>query len=80
MEFYSLYRQYPARAPLDGTLELSSIQEHDSNINAGFGRSASRQAEFQIAALFMTLAVAIVGGMFTGKNKKRLPSTTITFT
>jgi ammonium transporter Rh len=64
--YFSLYRQFPARAPLEGSVELEVMQQHDSNVNAGFGRSASRQAEFQIAALFMTLAVAIVGGILTG--------------
>ena len=51
---------------MEGSAELEVMQHHDSNINAGFGRSAGRQAEFQIAALFMTLAVAIVGGILTG--------------
>ena len=51
---------------MEGSAELEVMQQHDSNINAGFGRSAGRQAEFQIAALFMTLAVAIVGGILTG--------------
>ena len=32
----------------------------------GLGRSASAQGGFQIAALFVTLGIAVVSGIFTG--------------
>jgi ammonium transporter Rh len=63
---YSLYRQFPARAPLANTAEFSDIQKHFQGIEAGLGRTAHQQGGYQIAALAMTLAVAIVGGLVTG--------------
>ncbi len=48
----SLYSIYPARAPLV--------------IKGGKDRSKSTQAGMQFAALFVSLAISIVGGLITG--------------
>ncbi len=66
-----MYRQFPARLPEAGP-EFDKIKEllHSAgmeDIEPGHGRSASTQGAYQIAALGMTLAVAIAGGLVTGK-------------
>ncbi len=66
---YSLFRQFSARAPLEGTPEFIELEQHIEHLEPGLGRSASTQGGFQIATLFVTLAVAISGGIVTGKLK-----------
>lgn len=63
---YSLYRQFPARAPLAGTPEFEEIHTHFSGIHPGSGRSAAIQGCYQAAAMAMTIIVAIGGGLVTG--------------
>lgn len=63
---YSLYRQFPARAPLEGTPEFEKIHHYVNLHEGGLNRSASLQGCYQIAALFMTLAIAIASGVVTG--------------
>jgi len=62
----SLYRQFPARAPLEGTPEFETIHHFVNLHEGGLNRSASLQGCYQIAALFMTLAIAIASGVVTG--------------
>lgn len=38
----------------------------NSRTKKGFGRSAEKQAAYQLLGILSTLAVAIVGGLFTG--------------
>jgi len=63
---YSLYRQFPARAPMENTTEFAEIKIHFAGIQPGSGRTGAEQGCYQAAALAMTLAVAIVGGLVTG--------------
>ncbi|KAF4523541.1 hypothetical protein B566_EDAN011989 [Ephemera danica] len=62
----SLYLQFPARAPLNNTSALSDVNEVLMFLKPGENRSASQQAGYQLLALFVTLVVAIVGGLITG--------------
>ena len=62
----SLYRQFPARAPLEGTPEFETIHHFVNLHEGGLNRSASLQGCYQIAALFMTLAIAIASGVVIG--------------
>ena len=45
--------------------EFKLISEH-MDVSPGLGRTASQQATFQIAALAVTLLIAIVGGLLVG--------------
>ncbi|KAG5880983.1 hypothetical protein JTB14_024522 [Gonioctena quinquepunctata] len=56
----SLYEIYPARS------DKAMARVFGSDIFPGDGRSAGQQAGYQILALIMTLAIAIVGGLITG--------------
>ena len=42
---------------------------HAFNIKPGSGRSALMQGAYQMAGLATTLAIAVVGGLITGKAK-----------
>lgn len=63
---FSLYRQFPARSPLNSSSEFLRIEYYNLRIDPGIERTASQQAGYQIAALVVTLAIAIVGGLGTG--------------
>nr|CAH0108907.1 unnamed protein product [Daphnia galeata] len=63
---FSLYRQFPARSPLNSSSEFSKIQYYNLKIDPGRERTALQQAGFQIAALIVTLVIAIIGGLGTG--------------
>ncbi|XP_077484751.1 ammonium transporter Rh type B-like [Amblyomma americanum] len=59
---YSLFSIYPARAA-----ELNSTDVRGGfNVTSGLGRSAGKQAAYQLWALLTTLAIAISGGVATG--------------
>lgn len=61
-----LYRQFPPRVPSnESSLEFQMIKQH-MDVEPGLGRTGSQQAAFQIAALGITLLVAIVGGLLVG--------------
>ncbi|KZS02985.1 Uncharacterized protein APZ42_034406 [Daphnia magna] len=64
--FRFLYRQFPARSPLNSSSEFLRIEYYNLRIDPGIERTASQQAGYQIAALVVTLAIAIVGGLGTG--------------
>lgn len=57
----SLYKFYPAMAPL-----LNSTDTVASDVVSGLGRTPLQQSGYQLAALGVTLALAIVGGALTG--------------
>jgi len=63
---YSLYRQFPARAPMANTSEFASIKAHYASVEPGYGRTATEQGYYQAAAMMMTFVVAIGGGLVTG--------------
>jgi hypothetical protein len=63
----SLYRQFPARTPMANTTEYFEIKSHVNSIEPGLGRTGSQQAGYQIVALLVSLALALVGGLITGK-------------
>lgn len=56
-----LYSIFPARAP---------TTPHDDypELPTGVGRSAGIQAGYQILAVVVTLAIAIIAGIITGKS------------
>ena len=62
---FSLYNIFPARVPENGTQEYTDLIKH-IDVEPGDGRTAGKQASYQIAALATTLAFAIVGGILTG--------------
>jgi len=60
----SLYQVFPARIPTDLSAESAEIKQAFKD--PGDGRSAGMQAVFQLAALAVTLIIALVGGIITG--------------
>lgn len=70
---YTLYRQFPARAPTNETSPEFLRVNHHMDISAGKGRTAAEQASFQIAALGVTLVVAITGGLIVGLLVRFIP-------
>jgi hypothetical protein len=64
--FFSLYKIYPARAPAMNSTAYQELIQHSPDISAGQGRSANIQCGIQVAALVITLAISIAGGLFTG--------------
>jgi ammonium transporter Rh len=62
-----LYVFYPARTPVVNSTEYMEFSLSNTEFKAGgLGRSAMEQGGYQLAALGMTLLVAIVSGAFTG--------------
>ena len=57
---------FPARAPLANSTELLDIQKH-LEVEPGFNRSALGQGGYQMAALGVTMLIAIFSGVITGK-------------
>ena len=49
------------------TTEYFEIKSHVNSIEPGLGRTGSQQAGYQIVALLVSLALALVGGLITGK-------------
>ncbi|XP_035829381.1 ammonium transporter Rh type B-like [Aplysia californica] len=62
---YTLYRQFPAMAPNASSPEWKELEGHVS-AEPGEGRSAAEQAGYQLLALAVTLAFALVGGLVVG--------------
>jgi ammonium transporter Rh len=62
-----LYTFYPARTPSINSTDFSQFNLKDTIFyEGGDGRSASSQAWYQLAAIGVTLIIAIVGGVITG--------------
>jgi ammonium transporter Rh len=57
-----LYEYYPARAPTVNATEFADLKL----TTPGTGRGAGEQAGFQLAALALTIGMALVGGALTG--------------
>lgn len=57
---FSLYLQYPARAPREGSQQFKDIQYRFTDIKGGEERTASTQALFHLAALGVTLGTASI--------------------
>ena len=63
----SLYTVFPARAPILNSTQYFDLVKFDPDAVDGLGWTAGKQAAFQFAALTVTLAMAISGGLLTGK-------------
>lgn len=71
--FFSLYRQFPARAPqLTNSTVFLELAHHTHELEPGLGRSAFMQGCFQMATLVVTVVIAIAGGLVTGNNPNQL--------
>ena len=64
---FSLYEIFPARAPVLNSTQYLELVKFNPDAMDGLGWSAGKQAAFQLAALAVTLALAIFGGLLTGK-------------
>ena len=63
----SLYRLYPATAPVKNTTAYYDLKQFEPDIPPGLGRSSGQQAAYQATGLVMSIAFAIIGGLITGK-------------
>ena len=65
---FSLYVVFPARVPegQNATDCGLSHAEQALGVECGDGRTAGEQAGYQLALLFCTLFISIVGGLVTG--------------
>ena len=62
-----LYVFYPSRIPMPNSTEYSNFSlESTEFAEGGLGRTAAVQGGYQMAALAVTLAMAIIGGIITG--------------
>jgi len=64
---YSLYTVFPARAPTLNSTQYFEWVKSVPDATGGLGRSAGVQAGYQLAALAVTMAIALLGGLITGK-------------
>ena len=55
---------------MDGSDTLSAAQQLLPTVSAGEGRSFLTQAVYQLVAVAVTFAVAILGGLITGERTK----------
>lgn len=58
---------YPARVPKQNTTQYLELQKF-SSFPPGEGRTALMQGMYQLGGLVCTLAVAIFGGVLTGRT------------
>ena len=62
-----MYTFYPSRIPAIGSQEyVSQALNGTAYASGGLGRSGLQQGGYQMAALALTLAMAVVGGAITG--------------
>eukprot|EP00795_Rhopilema_esculentum_P004944 gene4944-21286_t len=61
-----LYAIWPARAPKPGTAEFLRLSRNYTLPLNGVGRSKGDQAGMQLAAIAVTILIAIFGGLMTG--------------
>ncbi|KAM4563166.1 rh50-like protein [Odontesthes bonariensis] len=62
----SLYEIFPHRAPVEGDPKLKELQMLIPGLQSGLGRTARKQALFQVAAMFSTIGLSALGGVLTG--------------
>lgn len=62
----SLYEIFAHRAPVEGDPKLKELQMLIPGLQPGLGRTAKEQALFQVAAVFSTIGVSVLGGILTG--------------
>lgn len=65
--FFSLYTIFQARAPVLNSSQYFELVKFNPQASDGLEWTAGKQAAFQFAALILTLALAIFGGLLTGK-------------
>ncbi len=65
--FSSLYRLFPARAPLKNSTAYNDLIKFAPDIPDGLDRTAGQQAAYQTAGLVLSIAFGIFGGLLTGK-------------
>lgn len=58
---------FPARVPATNTSEYFRIKDN-VDVSLGLGRTGMQQGGYQIVALLVTLCIAVVGGLITGKR------------
>jgi len=58
--YHELYTRFPYVAPSNITLAAAI------GVEAGFDRTLYQQAGFQAASIFVSIVIAIIGGLFTG--------------
>ncbi|GIY48057.1 ammonium transporter Rh type C [Caerostris darwini] len=63
---HSLYKLYPAMAPVYNSTELMEILANSPDVHPGLGRTASLQACFQFLYVIEVILVAILTGLITG--------------
>lgn len=61
---YSLYEIFPARAP-SSEMKVSEMRDI-YGISPGLNRTAGQQAAYQLLALAITVAIAVISGLVTG--------------
>jgi ammonium transporter Rh len=62
-----LYVFYPSRTPTTNSTDFGDFNLGNTEFrDGGLGRTASAQAGYQLAALGVTLGIAILGGILTG--------------
>ncbi|XP_067095275.1 rh50-like protein [Osmerus mordax] len=62
----SMYEIFSHRAPMEGDPKLLELQALIPGLQPGLGRSAKEQALYQVAAVFSTIGMSTLGGIFTG--------------
>lgn len=62
----SFYEIFTHRAPAEGDPKLLELQRLIPGLQPGLGRTASKQAFFQAAAVFSTIAMSAAGDTLTG--------------
>ena len=64
--YFSLYRLFPAVAPMKNTTMYNDLIRFDPGISPGLARSVGKQAAFQASGLLLSIVTAIIGGLITG--------------
>ena len=65
---FSLFVVFPARAPEGENPDDCGLSDAEQalGVECGDGRTAGEQAGYQLALLFCTLFISIIGGLVTG--------------
>ena len=68
LPLFSLYELYPARVPGRNTTKYQDLIQIHPDMKPSQGRSSMIQGGYQFAALHVTIVIALVGGLLTGKD------------